>query len=251
MNRLFPLLATATLAMLPQLPAGVILSTDFKDAEVRSYTNADTIGSGEAQMATRLEIPNVEILVAEADGAHVLEFINNGTEWGQAGAVKTIAPEIAAEKDLILKGSVVFTPLTVSGGRGIFQVAVNSGDWLTTSKTVTAVHITLESNLGLKYVSDAGSKPAAKLQADTRYRLEFSVDFSNPQQNTWEFAVYFDDDAAGKEPIFSSGPLNTRAPHITPGIFALGCGVGGGASTDPFVRIHRVSLTQASASTPR
>jgi len=237
----------AVLMTVPSLRAQSLLAVDFTDAEIKSCKDGEMIGFGNSNadhMTARLQVPNVEIRVGEAGGKHALEFVNNGTEWGQAGAVKTIPPEVGTKESLELRGTVVFTPLSVSGGRGIFQIALNSGNWVTTSSSVTAVHLSVESNLGLKYVSDTGARTVAKLEPGSRYRIDFCANFSNPQQNTWEFALSHDDggDAA---PIFSSGPLNTRAPHIVPGLFALGCGVGSGSSTEPFVQIHSVKLSEA------
>jgi len=189
----------AVLMTVPSLRAQSLLAVDFTDAEIKSCKDGEMIGFGNSNadhMTARLQVPNVEIRVGEAGGKHALEFVNNGTEWGQAGS------------------------------------------------SVTAVHLSVESNLGLKYVSDTGARTVAKLEPGSRYRIDFCANFSNPQQNTWEFALSHDDggDAA---PIFSSGPLNTRAPHIVPGLFALGCGVGSGSSTEPFVQIHSVKLSEA------
>lgn len=251
MTKLFPLFSIASLMAAGSVSAQPILATDFSNAEARSYENNEIIGVGAdpaTQMTARLDIANTEVRVAQDGDKRVLEFIDNDAPPGQSGAVKEIPSEIAQQAQLRLKGSVVFTPLSVSGTRGVFQIVVNGGKWLSTSSAVTAVHISLESGFGLIYgSSEAGSKRALKLEADTRYRIDFSADFSNPQQNTWEFAVSYDGDGDSGGPIFNSGPLNTRAPHIVPGIFVLSCGFGPGTGGDPFVRIHSVKLTNASS----
>lgn len=245
MTKLFFACTFSALLAANTLCAQSLLAIDFADAKAQSYKDGDTIGfanDSAGQMTIRQEVPNIEIRVADAGGKNALEFISDGAQWGQAGAVKTIPLDIAQKDSLVLHGSVVFTPLEVSGARGIFQIAINSGNWITTSSSVTAVHLSLESNLGLKYVSGTGSKSAAKLEAGSRYRIDFSADFSDPQQNTWEFTLSLED---GGVEIYSSGPMPTRAPHIAPGLFALGCGVGTGTSADPFVQIHSVKLSES------
>ena len=250
MTKLFPVISLASLMAIGSLSAQSILATDFRNAEVRSYENNEIIGAGvdpATQMTARADIANTGIRVAQDGDKRALEFVGNDTSPGQSGAVKLIPAKIGQQEHLRLKGSVVFTPLSGSGTRGVFQIVLNSGQWLTTSSTVTAIHISIESKFGLLYVSGDGAQRAVKLDADTRYRIDFSADFSNPQQNTWSFDVFLDEDGPSGAPVFSSGPLNTRAPHIVPGIFVLVCGTGPGAGSDPFVRIHSVKLANAGA----
>ena len=253
MTKLVPVFCLASLMAAGSLSAQAILATDFSNAEVKSYGNNEVIGAGTdpaTQMTARMDVANTAIRVAQDGDKRALEFVGSDNPSGPSGVVKMIPAEIGRQENLRLKGSVVFTPLSVSGTRGVFQIVLNGGQWLTTGSTATAVHISLENKFGLVYVGDGGPLRAVKLDADTRYRIEFWADFSNPQQNTWGFDVFLDEGGPSGAPVFGSGPLNTRAPHIVPGIYVLGCGFGPGTSSDPFVRIHSVKLTNAGAEAP-
>ncbi len=247
MAHLIPVISLLLALPAFSLSAETILDTNFANAEVKSYANNEIIGTGDNsanRLTARVDAANAQVNIVEADGARVLELVNTDAAQSQTGISKAIPAGIASHPGLQIKGSVTFTPLSGTNARGVFLIAVNSGDWITTSATVTAIHLSLESNLGLKYGTTDGVKPALKLIADTRYRIDFSADFSNPEQNTWEFSVFESDMT---DPVFTSGPLKTRAPHIIPGVLALSGGFAKGSTSEPFIRIHQASLT---ATTP-
>ena len=234
-------LLAAGLTMTPSSQAQVLLSTDFSNAEIKSYRDNTIIGPANSsleKLTARLEMEDAEINVTEADGRRGLEFTNREAAQGQIAAATYLPENIGQAEFIQLKGSVVFTPLPVPGKRGTLLIALNSQNWLTTSSTVTAVHLILSESLALRYVTGEGPQTAAKLNEGTTYRIDFTASFPHQKQNTWEFTIYEGD--TEEHPLFASGPLNTRPFEVVPGIFAV---VGsGGASPEPFVRIQREYL---------
>jgi len=222
-------------------PAGAqeILSTDFNSASIRAYANGQAIGRNPGnEMTVRLGMPDAEIRVAPGKDGNVLEFVTGSKATGDMGVGKVIPREIGEAEFLQLKGSVVFTPLHATGRSGTLLIALNSGDWFTTSSKVTAIHIVLQGDRQLKYVSADGTRTALQLKDDQTYRIDYSVDFFSNKQNTWEFSVY--EEGNSTKPVFTSGLLNTRPFTLIPGIFVLS-GVDG-ASPEPFVAVHGVDL---------
>lgn len=226
------------------LAAQTVLSTDFSTADVRAYMNGEAINlkaGPEAIMRVNIgncdggighwcadpEAENFLVQVTEASGKRAVEMAGGALS-------KSIPPKISHRRGLNLQGSVVFTPLD-SKDRTDFLILLNSIGGFTTGGA-TIANIVVSPSFALKYTG--GSAPD-KLVAGTKYRIDFSVDFSNPQQHTWEFTLYEGDSAA--KPVFSSGKLNTRNPTALPDTFALHqiARVTGAA---PLVRVHEVKL---------
>ncbi len=237
------LLSSLFLTLALQAPAQTILSTDFGGAKVNGYHSGDLIGGEDpaSQMTAHLETDSGSVRVAEADGKHVLEFAAGDAAPGGLGAIKLIPKDIGQADILSLEGSVTFTPLAAN--QGVFQILVNSKAWLTTSARVTAVQLSVESGLALKYTTADGTQKACQLAIGSTYRVDFSVDFPGAEQTAWQFTIR--DTASPDAPLFQSGKLPARASGIVPGVLVL---AGGGApkpTSEPFVRIHDAQLKVA------
>ena len=228
------------------LPADkTILSTDFSTADVKSYTNGEAIGlkgdpvammqanigsvgGGLGHWCADPDADNFRVQVTETGGKRAVELAG--------GAVsKTLPENLARKHNLKLEGSVVFTPLP-SQERTDFHIILTNGGWFTTGPSNIAV-LTLSSSLALKF---QGGNVPAKLTEGTRYRVDFSADFADPKQHTWQFSL-FEGDKTDK-PLFASDKLPTRNPTGPPTFFALHQ-VARATGSSPLVRIHQIKLS--------
>jgi hypothetical protein len=225
--------------------AQAILSTDFSTADVKSYTNGEAIslkgdpvavmranigvvGGGLGHWCADPDADNFRVQVTETGGKRAVELAG--------GAVsKTLPENLARKHNLKIEGSVVFTPLP-SQERTDFYIILTNGGWFTTGPSNIAV-LTLTSSLALKF---QGGNVPEKLNAGTKYRVDFSADFTDPKQHTWQFSLYEGDNTA--KPLFVSGKLPTRNPTEPPTFFALHQ-VARVTGSSPLVRIHQIKLS--------
>lgn len=233
MVRNLPLVAA--ILVLGLIPAGaqqVLLSTDFSNAEAKDYANMKVIGN--AASMTALSSALSKVSVVEIGGKHALQFAGDNARAGSLGAFKSIGEEFEPPCQSVIKGTVEFSPLplTNESARGVFIILLNSSDAMTTGG-VTILSINIESSLSVKY---SGGVAPLRLKAGETYRVDYSVDFSDEENHTWEFAIY---DSANTS-LFNSGKLPTRAQHVTPAIFGLTAW--GGSGFEPFVRFNSVKL---------
>ena len=216
-------------------PGVVILSTDFHDAEVKTYANDQPIGAepGISQLTSRANYAVCNVKVTETDGRRGLEFFSDGSTTlthATHGVAKIIPNEIAEQDALGLNGSVAFSVLPSPAGavRGNVGIVLYSTalSLLNAPATISFVHIT-PSFIG-KY----------NLLPRKNYRIDFAVDFRDGTQHAWEYLLY---EEGVKEPLFQSGPLKTRDPQGRPALFAVT------AAGTPYLRVHGVTLSVAAA----
>lgn len=220
-----------------------ILSTDFSTADVKSYTNGEAIGlkgdpvavmqanignvgGGLGHWCADPEADNFRVQVTETGGKRAVELAG--------GAVSKALPEnLGRKRNLKLEASVVFTPLP-SQDRTDFFIILTNGRWFTTGPSNIAV-LTLSPSLALKY---QGGNVPAKLTAGTRYRIDLSVDFTDPKQHAWQFSLFEGDN----KPLFASDKMPARNPTAPPTFFALHQ-LARVTGSSPFVRIHQIKLS--------
>lgn len=203
-------------------PSQVLLSTDFADAAVQTY--ADGVAIGKDQMTSRIAAEGCSVAVQEAGGAHVLEFASDGRSTlahATHGAVRLLPKGIAE-----MTGSVSFTVLPCPAGatRGVFGIHLfSSAQYLTTG----GVSIT-----GI--VISQGYLNQRKLLPGKQYRIDTTVDCTDPTQHTWGYRIY---EQGGQQPIFESLGQKTRNPQDPPVMFALT------AAGTPYIQVQKVEIT--------
>jgi len=222
-----------------------ILDTDFRAADIKTYGNGEAIivgsdspprfltvniGSYDGSMGHWCADPDADnflVRVTEANGARGLEMTG--------GAVSMVLPpRINFKKTPTLDGAFVFTVLP-SSARTDFLAMVSNSPWASTGPS-ELIHFTISPNMGFKFT---GGAVPGQLKAGTKYRVDFSIDLTDPQQHTWRFTLS-DSNSAGN-PLFSSGKLNTRNPTALPAAvvfhqFARTTGA------EPQIHIHRIKF---------
>ena len=241
MNRHLLALATCFLAGSFSLTAQEILTTDFAQAEVKTYANEEILGKGgtltemtvhtglydggNGQWTDDSAVAESQVRLESLDGDRFLTLT-------AASVSKSIPDEISKKQDLKLRGSLVFTPQSASGG-GDFLILLTENIWSTTG-TATIASISISPDLRVKYY---GGIVPDRLSANTAYRLDFTMEFTD-QSHTWEFTI--SEVATPDTPLFSSGNRQTRNPDALPNSLVLNQL---GSSSEPLVQIRQLTLT--------
>ena len=215
-----------------------ILAVDLSKAEAKSYGKDQVIGEGEAtgQVTVRLGYPACKATVIDTDGKRGLEFASDGTTTtahATHGVVKLIPEEIAHLEGLHVLGSVVFSVLEAPVGatRGNFAIDLfSNAERLTTGPAVISAILMPPSFLSKN-----------KLTPGHRYRIDFTVDFTDKAQHTWEYILA---EEGAKDAIFKSGVLPTRDAQGRPAMFAIT------AAGTPYLRVYRMGLSATGVAAP-
>ncbi|MBN8707859.1 MAG: hypothetical protein BGO12_22070 [Verrucomicrobia bacterium 61-8] len=244
----------APLFFVASLHAQTILSTDFSSATSGTYANGSAIGVGATTSMTAVNLAaNMAVNVVSNSGAQTLQLTDNNSSSGGVGAYKAFQSDGFVASQGSIAGSVTFTPLSLSSGsRGYFVMMLNSGNGtVSPGSSVTAIQLYVDNSLKVRYyngTSDTnGYVGQPTLSANTTYRFEYNMNFTNTAAETWGFSLY---QVGVETALYSVSGLSTRAninPNGTAGtdywtMVLSGGAYNAGASPDPYVQISAVSL---------
>lgn len=209
----------------------IIVDTDFHDADVKTYDAGQVIGNGPAvaQMTVREPYrPSKVIINAGDDKKPYLMTISDNTTTlihPTCDVEKIIPYDYSIKNNLYLKGSVVFSQLPIPTGvtQGNMDIMVMG----------TALNI-LTAPRQIGFINIRPSFLKTYVVEGKRYRIDFSIDFSDKVQHTWEWSLY---EQGNAKALYTSGTLKTRDPLGEPALFAL---TGSGT---PYLAIHNIHLS--------
>ncbi|HBC88159.1 MAG TPA: hypothetical protein DCZ94_14510 [Lentisphaeria bacterium] len=229
-----------------------LLVTDFNSATVQNYANNTVINSGDptidnmtARVASGYESTQLVSIANLGGGNRALRFTDNSTNVGGPRAVKLVSG-ISSGPTGDNHVNIMFdlTPLSLSGSRPMVRFLLNSGTTETSSGTISAVQVSVNSGAVVKYYNSTTEVTGPTLTAGTAYRFTIVADLSSTSQDTYSLKVAPVSDL--NNPVLDVSNINTRAANITPGIMVFCGGLSGSTvNTSPFAQIDNINISRS------
>ncbi len=233
--------------------SSIVFNNNFSTSTTGTYTNGQTINSGNLTAQLREVVPNANVFatiinpgLSFTDGP-ALDFTNNGsggtssllanrlgdgnTAWNQLSS--------GATGNNLLTASFSFNKLLSTGG---FRYYIASGDDETGAASQVGV-LQIQPNGLIQGSGGTGpTDPGYTLTIGTPYEAIVTIDLSNPTQHTFSYRLV---NLATNLVVYNSVTLTTRAPTAVPDRLVLDWGIVGASSTspNPFIEVGDATIT--------